>query len=132
MCSEKKSSPGEKICVTSQGESLDSIVDSRFGRCAYFIFYDTDTKSIETQANSNAQLQGGAGIQSAQLVASYGVKAVLTGNVGPNAYQTLSVAGIEIYTGISGSIKEAIEQYKAGKLKITQTPSVNSKFGMGK
>jgi predicted Fe-Mo cluster-binding NifX family protein len=121
-----------KICITSSGKTLDSTVDSRFGRCAYFIIYDTGTGNFEAQENSNAQFQGGAGIQSAQFVASYGVKAVLTGNVGPNAYQTLNAAGIEIYTGVSGNIKEAIEQYKAGKLKITQAPSVKSKFGMGK
>ncbi|MFA5270858.1 MAG: NifB/NifX family molybdenum-iron cluster-binding protein [Candidatus Omnitrophota bacterium] len=121
-----------RICITSCGKTLDSVVDSRFGRCAYFIFYDIETADFEVQENSNAQSQGGAGIQSAQFVASKEVKAVLTGNVGPNAYQTLNAAGIEIYTGVTGTIKEAIEQYKTGKLKLTQNPSVGPKFGMGK
>lgn len=120
-----------KICITSEGKTLESKVDSRFGRCQYFIFFDTDSGKFEAQENANAQFQGGAGIQSAQLVSSRGAKAVLTGNVGPNAFETLHKAGIQIYAGVSGTVKEAVEAYKRGKLKITENPSVGSKFGIG-
>jgi len=121
-----------KICITSEGNNLDSKVDPRFGRCQYFIIVDTQTLKFEAIQNPNIEAMGGAGIQSAQLVASKQVKAVLTGNVGPNAFQTLNAGGIDIYTGVSGSVKEAIEAYKSGKLKKTKSPSVGSKFGMGK
>jgi len=121
-----------KICITSEGKTLDSKVDPRFGRCQYFIIVETDTLEFEAIQNPNIEAMGGAGIQSAQLVASKKVKAVLTGNVGPNAFQTLSTAGIDIYTGVSGSIKEVIEAYKSGKLKKTESPNVGSKFGIGK
>ena len=121
-----------KICITSEGGNLDSNVDPRFGRCQYFIIVDTQTSKFEAIPNPNNEAMGGAGIQSAQLVASKQVKAVLTGNVGPNAFQTLNAGRIDIYTGISGSVKEAIEAYKSGKLKKTESPSVGSKFGMGK
>ena len=104
-----------KICVTSEGKTLDSKVDPRFGRCANFIIADTESGEFEALENANIKLQGGAGIQSAQMVASKGVKAVLTGNVGPNAQQTLSAAGIRICTGISGTVKDAVEAFKAGK-----------------
>lgn len=120
------------ICISSEGITLDSKVDARFGRCRNFIFVDTDTGTFEAQENGNAQFQGGAGIQSAQLVHSKGAKAVLTGNIGPNAFQTLKAAGIEMYTGVSGTVSEALEAFKAGKYKATQDPSVGSKFGMGK
>jgi len=90
---------------------------------------DTDSSEFEAIQNPNIEAMGGAGIQSAQLVASKQVKAVLTGNVGPNAFQTLSAAGIDIYTGVSGSVKEAIEAYKLGELKKTKSPNVGSKFG---
>jgi predicted Fe-Mo cluster-binding NifX family protein len=119
-----------KICITSEGKTLDAKVDPRFGRCQNFILFDTDTGNFEACENTNAQFQGGAGIQSGQLVVSKGVKAVLTGNVGPNAHQVLSAAGISIFTGVSGTVKEAIEGYKKGKYKQADVPSVGSKFGM--
>ncbi len=119
-----------KICITAQGDNLDSMVDSRFGRCRYFIVVDSDTLEFEAIQNPNTETTGGAGILSAQLIAEKQVKAVLSGNIGPNAFQTLQAAGIEIITGVSEKVKEVIEQYKQGKLKATQDSSVKAKFGM--
>ncbi|OGX15022.1 MAG: dinitrogenase iron-molybdenum cofactor biosynthesis protein [Omnitrophica WOR_2 bacterium RBG_13_41_10] len=119
-----------KICITSEGNTLDSQVDGRFGRCQYFIIVDTQTLEFEAIQNPNIEAMGGAGIQSAQLVASKQVKAVLTGNVGPNAFQTLQAAGIDIFAGASGTVKDIVEKYKKGEFKLTQNPSVSSKYGM--
>jgi predicted Fe-Mo cluster-binding NifX family protein len=119
-----------KICVTSQGNNLDAQVDPRFGRCKYFIIVDTDTLEFEAIENGSISITGGAGIQAGQVVASKDVKAVLTGNVGPNAFQTLQAAGIDIVIGVSGTVKEAIAKYKKGEFKPAQNPSVGSKFGV--
>jgi len=119
-----------KICITSEGGNLDSKVDPRFGRCQYFIIADTDTLEFEAIGNPNIESMGGAGIQSGQLVASKQVKAVVTGNVGPNAFQTLQAAGIDVFTGASGTVKEAIEKYKKGEFKANSSPSVGSKSGI--
>jgi len=119
-----------KICVSSQGNTLDSRVDPRFGRCLYFLVVDTDTLEYEAIKNPNIDAMGGAGIQSGQLVAGRQVKAVITGNVGPNAFQTLKAAGIEVITGISGSVKEAIEKYKKGDFTVAQGPSTASHSGV--
>jgi len=118
------------ICVTAEGKNLDSKVDPRFGRCQHFIIVDPDTLEFEAIENPNIESMGGAGIQSAQLVASKQVKAVVTGNVGPNAFQTLQAAGVEIFTNASGIVKEAIEKYKKGELKAVSGPSVGSHSGM--
>lgn len=119
-----------KICVTAQGDNLDATVDPRFGRCQYFIIADSETLSFQAIKNPNMETMGGAGIQSAQLVATQKVKTVLTGNVGPNAFQTLQAVKIEVITGASGSVKEVIEKFNKGGFKPTQGPSVDSKFGM--
>ncbi len=121
-----------KICLTAEGKTLDSNVDPRFGRCKNFIIMDTETGAFEALENAHAAFQGGAGIQSAQFVASKGVKAVLTGNVGPNAFSTLNAAGIEIFVNVSGTVNEAVKLYKTGKLIAAKDSSVGSKFGMGK
>ena len=101
-----------KICVTAQGNNLESLVDPRFGRCQYFIIVDPDTLEFEAVQNPSISAGGGAGIQSGQLMVNKGVKSVLTGNVGPNAFATLQAAGIEIIVGASGRVSEAIEKYK--------------------
>ncbi len=119
-----------KICITSQGDSLDSQVDSRFGRCQYFIIADTESSEFEAIENSNVSGMGGVGVQSGQFMAERAVRAVLTGNVGPNAFRVLQTAGINVITGVSGVVKTAIERYNKGELKPIQDPSVDSKFGM--
>jgi len=118
-----------KICITSQGDNLDSAVDPRFGRCQYFVIADIETMDFESILNPNIDSSGGAGIQSGQLISEKQVKAVLTGNVGPNAFQTLKAAGIDVISGVSGTVKEAIEQYKNNNFKTTDGPSVDSHFG---
>ena len=120
-----------KVCVTATEKSLDAAIDPRFGRCACFLIVDTDSLEVETLENPNVALGGGAGIQSAQMVAGAGVEAVLTGNCGPNAYSALAAANIKLIVGCSGSVRDAVEAYKAGKLNAADQPNVGSKFGMG-
>ncbi|MFH1287438.1 MAG: NifB/NifX family molybdenum-iron cluster-binding protein [bacterium] len=119
-----------KICITSQGDNLDSVIDPRFGRCQYFIFADTENLEFEAVKNPNIDGMGGVGVKSGQLMSEKQVKAVLTGNVGPNAFQTLKAAEIEVITGVTGNVKEAIEKYEKGEFNATREPSVDSKFGM--
>jgi predicted Fe-Mo cluster-binding NifX family protein len=118
-----------KICITSKGDTLESQVDPRFGRCAHFIIVDPETRDFECIANTAAGSGGGAGIQAGQLVSEKGVKAVLTGNVGPNAFQTLKAAGIDIITGAGGTVAGAIARYIKGELTPSKAATVDSHFG---
>lgn len=122
-----------KICISSTGNNLEAQVDPRFGRCAYFIFYDTDTDNFESVQNPNVMASSGAGIQSAQLVINKGTQVVITGNVGPNAFGIFNSAGISVIAGVAGiSVKEAIEKFKKGELKNSVTnPTVPGHFGIG-
>ncbi|MFH1314318.1 MAG: NifB/NifX family molybdenum-iron cluster-binding protein [Candidatus Eisenbacteria bacterium] len=118
-----------KIAISSTGQGLDAEMDPRFGRCQYIIVVDTDTMEFETIENPNIMASGGAGIQSAQLIAEKGVGVVLTGNCGPNAFQTLQAAGIPVCVGVGGTVREAVELYKKGEISPSQAPSVAEKFG---
>ena len=120
-----------KIAVTSTGTDLESAVDARFGRCTYFIFVDTDTMAFEAIENPNSSLGSGAGIQSVQFIAGKGVGAILTGNCGPNAFQTFRASGIQVFVGVSGIVKDAIEQFKSGTLSPASDANVASHFGAG-
>jgi predicted Fe-Mo cluster-binding NifX family protein len=111
-----------KICVTSSGPTLDSAVDPRFGRCAYFIIVDPETLAFEAVSNEAAMASGGAGIRAAQTVTSMNVAAVLTGSVGPNAFPALQDAGIKILAGVSGTVMSAIENYKSNGYQELATP----------
>jgi predicted Fe-Mo cluster-binding NifX family protein len=91
---------------------------------------DTDTLEFEAILNPSISAMGGAGVVSGQLMAEKQVEAVLTGNVGPNAFQTLQAAGIKVYTGISGTVKEAVEKCKKGEIKSTEGPTADPKAGM--
>ena len=120
-----------KIAVTADGPTLDSKVDLRLGRCQYFIVADPVTFEYEALENSGSVAGGGAGISASQMIAGKKVEAVLTGNCGPNAYQVLSAAGIKVVTDVSGGVREAIQDYKSGKLKVSARPNVDAHFGTG-
>jgi len=120
-----------KIALTSTGTDLDSEIDPRFGRCAYFLIVNPDDMSFEAIENESMSLGGGAGIQSGQFIASTGATVVITGNVGPNASRTLSAAGLDVIVGVSGSIREAIDRYKKGELSATGQANVPDHYGMG-
>ena len=119
-----------RVAVSAVGQSLDSQVDPRFGRCSYFIIVDTETMKYDVIPNESQYMPSGAGIQAAQRVVNSGVGAVLTGNVGPNAFQALSAAGIEIFTGAYGTVRNAVEQFKKGLLRKASSP-IRGGFGMG-
>ncbi len=118
-----------KIAVSSKGKEIDSGLDPRFGRCAYFLVLDKDTLDFEVVPNESANAFGGAGIQAAQNLAKTGAKVVLTGNIGPNAFQTLKAGGIKVITGMGGTVREAVEKYKKAGAEETKAPTVGSHFG---
>jgi predicted Fe-Mo cluster-binding NifX family protein len=119
-----------KICVTSMGDTLEAQVDPRFGRCAYFIIANPETLEFEAISNTAVMASGGAGIQAAQTVSAKSVEAVVTGSVGPNAFSALDSSEIKILTGATGTVRDAIEKFKASELKEISTPGPSHK-GMG-
>ncbi len=114
-----------RIVITAQEPSLDSPIDPRFGRARHFILADTQSGAFTAHDNAqNLNAPQGAGIQAAQGVARLGAEAVLTGHVGPKAFAVLEAANILVYTGAGGTVREAIDGFKSGKLQAIQTADV--------
>ena len=102
-----------KIVVSAQGDTLEAPASPVFGRCPTYIFVDTETMGFEAVPNPAMNQGGGAGIQAAQFVTSHGVQAVLTGNLGPNAFNVLEAAGVPGYLVSEGTVRQAVEAFKA-------------------
>ena len=108
-----------RIAITSTGPTLDEMVESRFGRCPYFIIVDPETTEFEKVPNPSFTINSGAGFKSAQLLVDKDISVVLTGHCGPNAFQILNAAGINVITGVRGQIRQVIQLYNSGSLKGT-------------
>jgi predicted Fe-Mo cluster-binding NifX family protein len=108
---ESQQPSGTKICITSEGKDLAADVDPRFGRARYFLIVDPISQDFEVIENPNIEAAHGAGIQTAQLIASKNVGAVLTGKCGPNAQRVLQSSGIEVITNVSGKAEDALSKY---------------------
>lgn len=115
-----------KIAITSNGNTLDSQVDLRFGRTIGFIIYNCDDDSFEfVDNNQNLNATQGAGIQAAQNVVNQNVEAIITGHCGPKAFTVLSSANVKVYTGAKGNVKEAIEKFKKAELTEINSADVD-------
>jgi predicted Fe-Mo cluster-binding NifX family protein len=121
-----------KIAVTANGQDLEAPTSPIFGRCPTYIVVDTETMQFEAVTNPALSAPGGAGIQAAQYITGLGVEAIITGNVGPNAYGVLSAAGVDVYLYNGGTVRQAVEAYNAGELQVQGGPSGPAHAGMGR
>lgn len=114
-----------KIAITAKGEGLDAQVDERFGRAQGFAIVETETGTCEYVDNrQNVEAVQGAGTQAAQTVVGQGVETLLTGHCGPNAFRALQAAGIKIIVGVTGTVGEVGDRFKAGELKEADAADV--------
>lgn len=114
-----------KIAVTAQGKKLTSEIDLRFGRAQWLVVVDTESGDFQAHDNTvNLNAAQGAGIQTGQNIANLGAQAVITGNVGPNAFKTLNAAGVKIFLAEKQTVAEAVEALKVEKLKEVNQANV--------
>jgi len=104
-----------KIGVSAQAGTLDAAVESRFGRCPYGVVVDSETMEFDAFENQNASGPGGAGPRTVQEFVDRGAQAILTGHVGPNAQEALNSSGMDVVTGVSGTVRQAVETFAKGK-----------------
>ncbi len=98
-----------KIAVPAQGNTLDSMMDTRFARAKFFIIYDTEKENFEVMDNEqNAAAGGGVGVKVGQELANKGVNIAIAPHFGPNAEQVLKTANITMKSLANMTVKEAI------------------------
>ena len=125
---------GARVAITSSGPALSAAVDGRFGRCEYFLIVDGTDGSVTPVPNGARSLGGGAGIQAAQQLVALEVEAIVTGDVGPNAYRVLVAAGIRMFVGSSGTCDDALAAYREGRLReasAATSPGHHGGHGLG-
>jgi predicted Fe-Mo cluster-binding NifX family protein len=107
-----------KICITSQGATLDALAEERFGRAPYFIIVDTETGSFDAIENQVAGATGGVGPKAAQQIIAHKVTALVSGMVGGNAREVLLAAGIHLYAYRGGgTVREALDKFNKETLE---------------
>lgn len=114
-----------KIAISTSGTDLSAPVETRFGRAAAFLIFDTESGEFTIEPNEqNLNAPQGAGIQSAQNVAATGAEAMISGHCGPKAFRILSASNIAIYTSNAATIQEALDLFNAGKLTKAEEADV--------
>jgi len=122
-----------KIVITSTGNTLDSPIDPRFGRCPFFVLVDSETTEFQAVENQAMMTPGGAGIhiQAAQFVADSGAEAVITGNVGPIMPPPPSpLRGSGVLTGATRTVGEMLTTFRNGQLQDVTNAMVAAHYGM--
>ena len=105
-----------KIAISADRADLASEVSHRFGISPYLLIVDTETMDFKALANPGSTSRSGAGVQAVVLAVTEGVEVVVTGYLGPAAYNQFVSNGIKVITNVSGTVREVIEEYKAGEL----------------
>lgn len=114
-----------KVAVTAQGPEATSPVDTRFGRAKWIVIVDTDTGETQAHDNKlNLTLAQGAGIQTGQNIANLEADAVITGNLGPNAYKTLAAANVQIFLASGETVEQVVAAFKREELQEVQQANV--------
>lgn len=119
-----------RVAVSAMGSDLEAPFSPLFGRCPFHVFVDTETMASEAVPNQAASAAGGAGIQAAQDVINRGAAAVITGQVGPNAYQVLAAAGVPIHLFGGGTVRQAVEAFTNGRLGVASQAMRPAHFEM--
>ncbi len=107
-----------RVAVSATGSDLNTTVDRRFGRCPWFLFVDAESLQYDAIENKNADDASGAGTACAQLVLEKDVNAVITGQIGPNAFEVLKQGGVKIFLAPDGMVvREALTRHQNGELR---------------
>jgi len=114
----------------SDNNGLESTLSPIFGRCPFFMFINPESKEFTIEENPAQNASGGAGIQASQFMVNKEVTAIISGSIGPKAYDVLSTAGIPAFKPQGGSIEKTLTAYKDKQLESLFEPNKDAHAGM--
>jgi len=119
-----------KLAITSKGKTMDSQIESRFSRSPFFLIGNPETGDFRAFKNPGASAKDAACVDAVKFLVGREVGAILTGNVGHNAFVTIQDTRMKIYLGATGSVGETLENFKKRKLRRAKEPSVGFQEGL--
>lgn len=111
------------IAIPAEGKTLDDFINDRYARAEYFVIYDTEKDEIVEVIENDSSEAHGKGPKVSQMLSEKGVKALISQNVGKNAFDVLKAAKIEIYQANKDTLKNIIREFKEGKLEKIENPT---------
>ena len=111
------------IAVSSSDGLVDSPFSPRFGRCVYFVLFDTSANAWDTIENPARNAEGGSGTRVVQFLTDLDVDVLVSGRYGPNAFSAIQAAGLTAYLADSGSPRELVDRVQTGELSRLAHPS---------
>lgn len=108
-----------KVAVASTGYDLNSHVSPLFGRSSAFVIADIEDGKIKTISivENSAKNETWCGNTAAYFIANHEVKALISGKLGPVAFQTLKNTGTKVYKATPRSVERNLKLFMEGKLE---------------
>jgi len=104
-----------KVCIPTMGDScMEEAICQHFGRAPTFTVLDLEAGTIKVLPNVSEHM-GGRGLPTEAIFAE-GVQVMIVGGLGPKAVQFFAEQNVEVFVGATGTVKDAIEDWREGFL----------------
>ena len=111
-----------KVCIPTMGnKGLDEQVGEHFGRVPTYTVYDSETEELSIMDNTSGHA-GGSGYP-AEILSKAGINVMICGGLGSRAISMFEQSGVMVYIGARGTVKEALDMWKAGTLQAATDES---------
>jgi len=105
-----------KISIPTMGDAgMQEAICQHFGRAPTFTIVDTDSGDIKVLPNVSEHM-GGKGLPT-EIMFAEGVKVMIVGGLGPKAVSAFNQAGVDVFVGAAGTVKDAIDDWRAQMLR---------------
>jgi predicted Fe-Mo cluster-binding NifX family protein len=118
-----------RLAVTSNGADLQGDIVP-MARSSFFIIFEGDPQNHRVMENLIKKAGSESGIKVAEELAAQKVDIVITGTIGPRAFQQLQDAGVKVHAGCEGKVADALERCLKGKLPLCKKATYGGYLGI--